>query len=65
MLLEEMIEEISDIKRNIAEMQDNGIEDNEDVDWGRIYEYFESANYELKKSKDYLREIQWKREKGE
>lgn len=65
MLLEEMIEEISDIKRNIAKMKDNCIGDDEDVDWGRIYEYFEIAYYELEKSKDYLRKIQCKREKGE
>lgn len=63
MSLEEMIEEVSDIKRNIAIMQDNGIEDDEDIDWGRIYEHFESAYYELEKIKDYLREIQWRREK--
>lgn len=66
MCLEEMIEEVSDIKRKIAQMQDNGIEDDEDIDWGRIYEWFESAYYELEKIKDYLREIQWEREnKGE
>lgn len=66
MCLEEMIEEVSDIKRKIAQMQDNGIEDDEDIDGERIYELFESAYYELEKIKDYLREIQWKREdKGE
>jgi hypothetical protein len=63
MYLEEMIEEVGDIKRNIAKMQDNGIVDDEDIDWGRIYENFESAYCYLEKIKDYLREIQWEREK--
>lgn len=66
MSLEEMIEEVADIKRNIAKMQDNGIDDDDDIDWGRIYERFEIAYCELEQIKDYLREIQWKRErKGE
>ena len=66
MSIEEMIKEVGDIKRKISQMQDNGIEDDEDIDWGRIYELFESAYYELEKIKDYLREVQWKREdKGE
>ncbi len=66
MSIEEMVEELSDIKRKIAIMQDNGIEDDEDIDWGRIYERFESAYCELEEIKDYLREIQYEREnKGE
>ena len=32
MELEEMIEKISDIKRQIAQMQDNGINNDEDID---------------------------------
>ena len=62
MTLIEMIEEVRDIKRIIAGLQDKGIEDDDDIDWGRIYERFEIAYCELEKIKDYLSEIRWKRE---
>ena len=63
MELEEMIENISDIKRQIAQMQDNGINNDDNIDWGKCYELFESAYYELEKLKDYLREKQYERER--
>lgn len=65
MELEEMIEKIGELKRNIVELQVADYDDGDDIDGGRIYEYFESAYYELEKLKNYLKEILWEREKAD
>lgn len=60
--LEELIEEISDLKRTIPQIYYSGIEDDEGINWGNIYEWFVTAYYELEKTKEYLKEIQRERE---
>ena len=49
--LEEMIEKISELKRNLVELQDADYDDGDDIDGGKIYDHFEIAYFELEKLK--------------
>ena len=65
MELKEMIEKISELKRNLVELQDADYDDGDDIDSGIIYDYFEKAHFELEKLKQYLKDILYEREKDD
>ena len=59
------VEKISELKRNLVELQDADYDDGDDVDGGIIYDYFEKAHFELEKLKQYLQDVLWEREKAD